>query len=62
MTNIEVQYITEVLKEANELRGGYMILINGTVFSLFEDYCAKRELEFQAELEIAMLEFMSNHQ
>lgn len=62
MTNTEVQYITEVLKETNELRGSYTIHMNNTVFSTFEDCCAKHGLDFQATLETAIIEFMSNHQ
>lgn len=62
MTNLEVQYTAETFKEAGEIRCPYMISMYGTIFSAFEDYCAKHNVEFSAGLETAMIEFMSNYQ
>lgn len=62
MTNLEVQYTAETFKEAGEIRCPYMINMYGTIFSEFEDYCAKHNVEFSAGLETAMIEFMGNHQ
>ena len=57
-----MQYTAETFKEAGEIRCPYMISMYGTIFSAFEDYCAKHNVEFSAGLETAMIEFMSNHQ
>lgn len=40
---------------------GYMIEMNSALFSLFEEFCDKQDIEFDYALETALLEFISNH-